>query len=77
MEDLNKIQDIDIEFIELGYKLKGKTQSLKNDMTRSTKEYITYWEDWAISFTREHEPGYKPRLKIKPSKRGSKLEDID
>ena len=52
---LNKKIGINIEFEMLGMTMQNDTASLRTEISRSTREYVHYYTEWGISFTREHE----------------------
>ena len=78
IDSINKIPDVDIKFKSLGYMLVEKTRVLQIELNRNAESYSEYIQDWALSFTKEHQTGFEfKRDKHKKAKEKDNILTID
>ena len=69
IEEINKLNDVNIEFIHIGYVTVKDSAVLKHWIDKSTKDCVTVMEAWAKSFTREHSKGFERQFHVKKKER--------
>ena len=73
---LNSQKDIHIDFEIDEDTYITPTDPIKSELEKSDNELLNYLYDWAVSWTREHKPGYKPQFVVKECKEKEKYKNI-